>query len=328
MALLRQVEVVNWQIKLRRESQWLGLYGTRGIDSENFPEEVVRVRRQLRILRKNLATYAPGKRVAFLVWDGLEVNPLATGSAHGSQERDPIPTSWRFSNLEEMRGIAELCESLGVPLISLFPGFMGSYSPTWSATFRRPAVSSEVFGRSATVADSELLTVDPQEPMVLLADRTGGTVVSPRDDVAAGLTRIANSYLLWLQLPASVGPGVHALQVEARDPSIKIWAPRRLAVGTPREGAAQTAVRSLSTEGALAEGDLPLEVALAIKDERGKVREGGLKVRADFGQKTDLLESFRMAKLRLTLAVRMTKGEPFVHQEEFVQEVKEGAGTV
>ncbi|WP_347243806.1 hypothetical protein, partial [Thermogutta sp.] len=123
LALLRQVEVVNWQSKLRRESQWLGLYGTRGIDSENFPEEVVRVRRQLRILRKNLAAYAPGKRVAFLVWDGLEVNPLATGSAHGSQERDPIPTSWRFSNLEEMRGIAELCESLGVPLISLFPGF-------------------------------------------------------------------------------------------------------------------------------------------------------------------------------------------------------------
>jgi len=337
---LSRIFVVNWQIKLRKEAQ---SFSSVGFDSQlvsmlSGGEEIARVRGALKALRTSLLQYSGGKRLVLLVWDGFDLNlqgPYGSlGQSKQSSGRDQTktegPTSVGLLDanfLAEVRELAAITANLGVPVVSLNPGYLEAYSPVWSAQFRRPAVSPEVFGRGS-VAMGELLVVAAHEPMQYLADETGGAVIPPRETLGEGLKRLENTYLLWFQVPMAPDGRTYDLEVRVKELGLKVWAPKRVTLGSPG-GQAVARAREAVTRGSLAEGELAPKVSLEVQKVEGKSRLGRLEVRTDLGAVRHVLEKVSRARLRVTVAVHLGKGEPFVHQEEFEQAVgEESEGTV
>ncbi|MFN3412713.1 MAG: hypothetical protein ACK42L_01440 [Thermoanaerobaculum sp.] len=337
---LSKVSVANWQVKLREEAQ---SFGSAGLNAElvsvlSGAEEIARVRGALKALRHSLMRYAAEKRLVFLVWDGFDLNLQGRfgppGQFNRSSGSDQIKTESLApvglsdgSYRGELQELAAVMANVGVPVVSLNPGYMAAYSPAWSAQFRRPAVSPEVFGRGSVVAD-ELLVVAAHEPMEYLAEETGGTVIPPRESLAEGLKRLANTFLLWFQVPMAPDGKTYDLEVRVKEPGVKLWAPKRVTLGSSG-GQAIARAREAVARGYLAEGELAPEVSLEVQKLEGKSRVGRLEVRTDLGAVREVLEKTTRARLRVTVGVHMKRGEPFVHQEEFEQVVGEqSAGTV
>ncbi|MFN3414635.1 MAG: hypothetical protein ACK42L_11305, partial [Thermoanaerobaculum sp.] len=158
IAQLETLETVNWQLKLRRERQF-------GFDGENAfalaaaasGEEQVRLRRVLESLRETVIRRASSRRAVFLLWDGFDIDaggyyrPNLVGFARGQAGSGPntpdvaLGSQWEASLFDALVSLGSDLSSLGVPVITFNPGYMAAYSPAWSAQFRRPVVSPEVF---------------------------------------------------------------------------------------------------------------------------------------------------------------------------------------
>ncbi|MGC8917675.1 MAG: hypothetical protein ACP5NF_11935, partial [Thermoanaerobaculum sp.] len=343
LRVLKETPTTNWILRVRRERRYLR--GLSDMPSRVLEgEEILRGRRALLQIQRALAVYSDGVRVAFVIADGFDLDlegfygqsaprpslresrmpggERPTGFADNS--RNGLPA---MSLRGEVADLAAFAAARGLALVAIYPGYAYQYMPPWSAMFRaRGGTEGPTEARGPTgILTQDLLFVDAKEPLVVLADQTGGTVVNPKDRIEDALGRLANTYVLTFQVPFACDGKEYPLEVRALREGVKLWAPKTLYCGSPRERAAGLAVASLE-QPAHSEG-LELDASLG-KLEGNKHRTGVLSVQANLLPSRELLTRFGGAQLRLTVAVRMTKGEPFVHQEEFVQEVKEGAGTV
>jgi hypothetical protein len=175
-----------------------------------------------------------------------------------------------------------------------------------AGALRRPLDSSPLF-----------FYTRPAEPLRLIADATGGEVVSTSSRFGSMLDHIAGAYLVTFRVRALPDGRPHPLVVEAARPGLTVRASHHLLTGSPRALSLERATRVL--EGSEAPSDVPVLATLSGVGNAPAGKSGGmLRLAVNFSAVRDVLgggESAPVA-LRLSLAVDLGDGEPFTSAEE------------
>ncbi len=155
----------------------------------------------------------------------------------------------------------------------------------------------------------------PNEPLLAIADRTGGEVVSVDSKLPRALDDVGGAYLVSFRSHAPADGHAHPLEITSASSAIRVRAPRAVLAATPQAASAGQAVRALSTPSGA--GSLPVTAAIADAEKAEKDRmRGRLEVSADLGSIAEALETLGPGRIRVTVAVENTKGAPFTRSEE------------
>ncbi len=157
----------------------------------------------------------------------------------------------------------------------------------------------------------------PTDPLRLVADATGGEVVTTSSHLGSALDRLEAAYLVTFRVAAIPDGRPHPLVVKSLRPGVSVRANRHLLTGTPRAVSADRAVRVL--EGSEKPADLPVVAALAAGGPAPAGKRGGtLRITVNFSAVQDALgiAGGRPVPLRLSLAVEIAGGEPFTSSED------------
>ena len=158
----------------------------------------------------------------------------------------------------------------------------------------------------------------PNEPLLVVADRTGGQVVSTPDKLPQAVDTIGGAFLVTFRSQAPADSASHPLQIASAAGNLRVRAPQAVLAAPSQAASAGAAVRALSAPSTAApSGALPVEVSiLDIQPaERGR-RRGTLEVSADLASIVEALELLGPGRVRVTVAVEHAKGAPFTHSEE------------
>lgn len=167
--------------------------------------------------------------------------------------------------------------------------------------------------------------VRPLEPLRLVADQTGGEVVTSAEALAPALDRLAAAVAITYRMDRPADGKPHKLEVRSRVSGVTLRAARSVVAGTSRMAAASRAVEALSA--AAPKGEIPLEATIDLLDVKNKDRRvGELRVSADLGSIASTLDRVGPGRLRVTIAVERSGFQPFVSSED-VDLARDGAGT-
>jgi hypothetical protein len=170
-----------------------------------------------------------------------------------------------------------------------------------------------------------LLFVRPLDPLRQIAAAGGGEVVTREDHFALALDRLSQAVAITYRMDRPGNGRVHKLEVRTSRPGVTLRAAQSILDAPKLAAAAQSAVQAL--ESLPASGMLPVEARvdlLEVKSNRRRV--GELQVSADLGPIVEALEKVGPGRMRVTLALRASGVQPFVHHEE-VDLRREGDGT-
>jgi hypothetical protein len=148
--------------------------------------------------------------------------------------------------------------------------------------------------------------VRPFEPLVTVADATGGQVVSATTRLPGALDEIGGAYLVTFRSRAPSDGQPHPLEIASASGNLKVRAPRAVLAGTPAAASAGKAVRALSAPPP--SGSLPVTASVSVLEELEKGRtKGQLMVSADLEPIAAALEALGPGRVRVTVAVENTK---------------------
>lgn len=166
----------------------------------------------------------------------------------------------------------------------------------------------------------------PNEPLLAVADRTGGQVVTAETRMPRALEEVGAAYIVSFRSHSPADGKAHPLEITSASSGIRVRAPRAVLAATPQAASAGQAVRALSSPSGV--GSLPVtaEIADAEKAEKGGMR-GRLVVSADLASIVEALETLGPGLVRVTVAVENTKGAPFTRSEDAELE-HSGQGTM
>jgi hypothetical protein len=166
----------------------------------------------------------------------------------------------------------------------------------------------------------------PNEPLLAIADRTGGEVVSVDSKLPRALDGVGGAFLVSFRSHSPADGKAHPLEIASASAAYLVRAPRAVLAATPQAASAGQAVRALASPSAV--GSLPVTatIADAEKVEKGRMR-GRLEVSADLESIAEALETLGPGRVRVTVAVENRKGAPFTQSEETELE-HSGQGTV
>ncbi len=155
----------------------------------------------------------------------------------------------------------------------------------------------------------------PNEPLLAVADRTGGQVVTAETRLPHALDDVGGAYLVSFRSHSPADGKAHPLEITSASRAFRVRAPRAVLAATPQAAAAGQAVRSLSSPSGV--GSLPVTAAIADaeKTEKGRMR-GRLDVSADLESISEALDTLGPGHVRVTVAVENTKGAPFTQSED------------
>ena len=155
----------------------------------------------------------------------------------------------------------------------------------------------------------------PNEPLLTVADRTGGQVVSATEKLPQAIETVGGAYLVTFRSQAPADGATHPLEVASAAGDLRVRAPRAVLAAPPQAASAGAAVRALSAPPAA--GSLPIQVTVVDieRAEKGRMR-GHLEVSADLASIAEALETLGPGRVRVTVAVEHSKGAPFTQTEE------------
>ena len=155
----------------------------------------------------------------------------------------------------------------------------------------------------------------PNEPLLIVADKTGGQVVSTPDKLPQALDTVGGAFLVTFRSQAPADGATHPLEIASAAGDLHVRAPRSVLAAPPQAVAAGTAVRALSAP--LPSGTLPVHVSVFDVEptEKGRLR-GKLEVSADLASIAEALEVLGPGRVRVTVAVEHSRGAPFTQSDE------------
>jgi hypothetical protein len=162
----------------------------------------------------------------------------------------------------------------------------------------------------------------PNEPLLSVADKTGGRVVTAENKLPEAIDEVGGAYLVSFRSHAPSDGAPHPLEITAAVSGLKVRAPRSVLAATTQAASAGKAVRALSapppaTEAVRSSGSLPVTASIVPVEKLDKGRiKGTLTVSTDFATIVDALERTGGGRVRVTVAVENTKGAPFTQSEE------------
>ena len=179
-----------------------------------------------------------------------------------------------------------------------------------SSAIRRPLSSAPVtfFAR-------------PFEPLLAVADRTGGSVVSAENKLPQAIDEVGGAYLVSFRSHVPADGKTYPLAIEATSRELKVRAPRAVIASTAQVASAGRAARALSSPPGLGKSAIPVTADVSAEEQldRGRTK-GRLVVSADLGVIADALERIGPARLRVTVAVEIPGKPPFVSHEDVAPE--------
>jgi hypothetical protein len=163
----------------------------------------------------------------------------------------------------------------------------------------------------------------PNEPLLAVADKTGGRVVTAENKLPQAIDEVGGAYLVSFRSHVPSDGAPHPLEITAADAGLKVRAPRSVLAATTQTASAGKAVRALSApppataESARSTGSLPVTASIVPVEKLGNGRiKGALTVSADFESIVEALERTGGGRVRVTVAVENSKGAPFTQSEE------------
>jgi hypothetical protein len=232
-----------------------------------------------------------------------------TRARHLAPDRD------KLAQLEALRldhavdGVTEALTHAGWVMVTLDTGAQWATDTRFpipllspSCTFCMPALEPELIRR-------------PGVSLEHLANQTGGGVVRASEALPAALDRLAGIYRLVYQADRPPDEREHQVSITCRRPGIEVFGPSKASQTPPGSLAVSRAVASLA---GLGHGHgLNVKAAVVQVSRFGRRLRGSLRVRVRLGSLAQGLQSAGTAQFRVTVAVEMERGQPFVHQEEF-----------
>jgi hypothetical protein len=167
----------------------------------------------------------------------------------------------------------------------------------------------------------------PFEPLLAVADKTGGQVVSAENKLPRALDDVGGAYLVTFRSHVPSDGAPHPLEITSTVAGLKVRAPRSVLAAPSQTASAGQTVRALSAPPSTS-GLLPVTASVTPveKLENGRIR-GALAVSADLAAIAEALERTGPGRVRVTVAVQRSKGPPFTQSEE-VEIDHSGGGTI
>jgi hypothetical protein len=155
----------------------------------------------------------------------------------------------------------------------------------------------------------------PNEPLLVVADRTGGQVVSTPDKLPQAIDTVGGAFVVTFRSQAPADGQTHPLEIASAGGDFRVRAPRAVLAAPPQAAAAGSAVRALSAP--LPSGSLPVQVSVLDVQpaEKGRLR-GTLGVSVELASIVEALETLGPGRVRVTVAVEHSKGAPFTQSED------------
>jgi len=168
----------------------------------------------------------------------------------------------------------------------------------------------------------------PFEPLLAVADRTGGSVVSAENKLPQAIDEVGGAYLVSFRSRVPADGKTYPLEITAASAGLRVRAPRAVIAAQPQQTSAGRAVRELSAPAKLAKDAIPVtaDVSAEEKLEKGRIR-GKLVVSADLAAIADALERVGPPRVRVTVAVEIPGKTPYVQHEDVTLD-HSGQGTV
>ena len=181
--------------------------------------------------------------------------------------------------------------------------------------------------RQPLVAAPTSYFLRPFEPLLAIADRTGGQVVSAESKMSEALDAVGRAYLVSFRSHSPADGEPHPLEIASASGDLRVRAPRSVLAATPRTASAGQAVRALTIPPPAA-GSLPVTATVTPleKLEKGRTK-GALAVSADLVSIADALGRTGPGRVRITVAVENPNGPPFTQSEETELD-HSGGGTI
>jgi hypothetical protein len=280
----------------------------------------------LRISFDRLAAWASarpdtGAGILYYATDGFDMDPIevyrtSIGSQDPTLRNEVLQLESEFGG-EVSKHLAELEGTLAGKGLVTVPVILGATT----AEFANSAGNMGLRGGAAMrqVVDSApvFFYERPTEPMRLVADATGGEVVSASSRFGAVLDHLAGAYVVTFRVGATPDGRAHPLAVQAARPGLTVRTSKYLLTGSPRSLSVERALRVL--EGSEKPSDVPVLARLVVAANAARGKHGGtLRLAASFAAAEAALGDLdgRVLPIRLTIAVDLGDGEPFTSSED------------
>ncbi len=181
------------------------------------------------------------------------------------------------------------------------------------------------FGNDASTAGQDLfrasfgavpLFAEPISPLRILAETTGGEVVTSASHLPAVLDAYEGSFVVSFRSEHPPDGKMHDLRITSLRPGLSARGPQYLTEGTPDSVALGLTVRALHEP--VVEGGLPVRLSIDGVARNGKTFSGTLHVDADLASLVSTLDRLDGGRMRVTMAVEVEGArEPFTTKQEF-----------
>jgi hypothetical protein len=159
----------------------------------------------------------------------------------------------------------------------------------------------------------------PFEPLLAVADRTGGSVVSAENKLPKAVDEVGGAYLVSFRSHAPADGKTYPLEIAAASNELRVRAPRAVIAPKSQEASAGRAVRELSAPPRPARQKDAIPVTADVDAEErldGGRTKGRLVVSADLAAIAEALERVGPPRVRVTVAVEIPGKTPFVSHED------------
>jgi hypothetical protein len=242
-------------------------------------------------------------------------NPLCVQAESPQQAAQNLELEFGPKSGARIGEAARDLAALGVEAVPLALG--GSLHDTGGDASAGPDAYRSRFGNIPLFAR-------PLEPLRILADATGGEIVTSFAQVPAMLDAFGTAYVVSFR-PAGGSQGTtQTLTITSRRAGLTVRGPTAVAEGTPESVARGATVRALH-EPPPASG-FPVRLAIDGVQKSGKEFSGILHVDADLASMVSSLSALGGGRMRLTIAVEVEGArEPFTTHQEFDVAPNQGA---
>jgi hypothetical protein len=252
---------------------------------------------------------------AYTAPEVFQASRRRSSSEEAQQEADQMRLEGGATWTRLVGQTSERLAALGLTTVGVALGGSIAEFPASAANFGKIQPGSSSVSPSLAGAPTFLLQ-RPLEGLRLISDAGGGEVVSDESRFGRAVDRYASAYRVYFRSAVPADGHPRRLEVRARRADLAISAPRYVSGGTPEALVAARTVRIAEGSAVSSAPGFPVEVSVEDLKAAGSRRSGILRVRADFTEIASTLDKLGGAHVRVTVAVEMEGGQPFVTHEE------------
>ena len=259
--------------------------------------------------------------ILYYATDGFDMDPVETyersiTSTNPALRQEALQMEAEYGG-EVPKMLAEVESTLAGKGLTTIPIALGGTSAEFASSAGNMGLRGAQAMRQVVDFAPLFFYQRPTDPLRLVADATGGEVVTTSSHFGSALDHLESAYLVTFRVAAIPDGRPHPLVVRSRRPGVTVRASRHLLTGTPRAVSADRAVRVL--DGSEKPADLPVVATLAAGGPAPAGKRGGtLRIVVNFSSVEEALgiRAGGPVSLRLSLAVEIAGGEPFTSSED------------